>query len=131
LLYRAAKDGLRGATNAAKLFQKKPATGDAARLERPAPPPLFDLTPTDEQQMIQDTMRRFADEVLRPAAEAADEAGQRNRRRPSYGRNSGFAKIAQSAHRVALWILISFESERFGGPPGRDGCCSSHSLSRR
>lgn len=74
LLYRAAKDGLRGATTAAKLFQKRAPAGDPARLERPTPPPLFDLTPTDEQQMIQDTMRRFADEVLRGAAEHADEA---------------------------------------------------------
>jgi alkylation response protein AidB-like acyl-CoA dehydrogenase len=74
LVYRAAKDGLRGATTAAKLFQKRAAAGDPVRGERPSPPALFDLTPTDEQQMIRDTMHRFADEVLRGAAEAADEA---------------------------------------------------------
>src|SRR5438128_1638298 len=37
-------------------------------------PDLFDLTPTDEQAMIADSMKRFADEALRPAAAAADEA---------------------------------------------------------
>lgn len=36
---------------------------------------LFDLTPTDEQAMIVDSMKRFADDALRPAAAAADEAG--------------------------------------------------------
>ena len=45
---------------------------------RPAKAPaadLFDLTPTDEQQMIVDAMRRFAADALRPAAAAADDAG--------------------------------------------------------
>jgi alkylation response protein AidB-like acyl-CoA dehydrogenase len=34
----------------------------------------FDLTPDDEQQMIVDTVSEFAEEVLRPAAQEADEA---------------------------------------------------------
>jgi hypothetical protein len=44
---------------------------------RPAKAPaqdLFDLTPTDEQAMIVDAMKRFAADALRPAAAAADEA---------------------------------------------------------
>ncbi len=35
---------------------------------------LFDLTPTEDQELIQQTMRRFAEEVLRPAAGRADDA---------------------------------------------------------
>ena len=35
---------------------------------------LFDLTPSDEQQMIRDTVAGFAAEQLRPAASAADTA---------------------------------------------------------
>jgi alkylation response protein AidB-like acyl-CoA dehydrogenase len=35
---------------------------------------LFDLTPTDEQGMMRDSMRRFAESVLRPAAGKADAA---------------------------------------------------------
>jgi len=35
----------------------------------------FDLTPTGEQLLMRDTARRFANEVLRPAAAAADAAG--------------------------------------------------------
>src|SRR5262249_54356502 len=34
----------------------------------------FDLTPTDEQVMMRDTVRKFAAEVMRPAAAAADAA---------------------------------------------------------
>lgn len=34
----------------------------------------FDLTPDDDQQMIVDTVREFAAEILRPAAHDADEA---------------------------------------------------------
>jgi alkylation response protein AidB-like acyl-CoA dehydrogenase len=34
---------------------------------------LFDLTPTEDQAMMRDSMRRFADEVLRPAARGADD----------------------------------------------------------
>ena len=44
---------------------------------RPARAPaqdLFDLTPTDEQAMIVDAMKRFAGDALRPTAAAADEA---------------------------------------------------------
>src|SRR5258706_918841 len=38
-----------------------------------AAPDLFDLTPTDEQQMIVASMQRFASDALRPAAAKADE----------------------------------------------------------
>jgi alkylation response protein AidB-like acyl-CoA dehydrogenase len=48
--------------------------GEAARLQPSQGGGLFDLTPTDEQQMMRDQMRRFADEVLRPAARAGDDA---------------------------------------------------------
>ncbi|AXQ31633.1 acyl-CoA dehydrogenase [Solimonas sp. K1W22B-7] len=37
-------------------------------------PELFDLTPTDEQQMVRDTVAGFAAEQLRPAAQASDTA---------------------------------------------------------
>ncbi|HEX2676655.1 MAG TPA: acyl-CoA dehydrogenase family protein, partial [Polyangiales bacterium] len=37
------------------------------------PSDLFDLNPTEEQQMIRDMAQRFAREVLRPAAYKADE----------------------------------------------------------
>lgn len=36
---------------------------------------MFSLTPTDEQQMLIDTVRRYATEAVRPAAHDADERG--------------------------------------------------------
>jgi len=45
-----------------------------ARPARVHAPDLFDLTPTDEQAMIVDAVRRFSADALRPAAAAADEA---------------------------------------------------------
>ena len=35
---------------------------------------LFDLTPTEDQQMTQDMVRRFVADVMAPQARAADEA---------------------------------------------------------
>jgi alkylation response protein AidB-like acyl-CoA dehydrogenase len=42
--------------------------------EQPAKP-LFDLNLTDEQQLMRESARKFAQTVLRPAARKADEAG--------------------------------------------------------
>ena len=39
----------------------------------PSPPPLFDLTLSDEQQMIRDSVRAYAEHNIRPLALAADE----------------------------------------------------------
>jgi hypothetical protein len=44
------------------------------RPARTTPSDLFDLTPTDEQAMIVEAVRRYAADALRPAASAADEA---------------------------------------------------------
>jgi alkylation response protein AidB-like acyl-CoA dehydrogenase len=73
-LYRASRNGFRGASAASRTFAA------ASRLGRPARPStaprrdLFDLTPDDEQQMLRAAMREFAAGELRPAAPAADEA---------------------------------------------------------
>jgi alkylation response protein AidB-like acyl-CoA dehydrogenase len=74
LLHRGTRDGFRAATAAGRAF------GTAAKLARPArqrparSADLFDLTPTDEQQMIVEGCTGFAAERLRPAAQAADAA---------------------------------------------------------
>jgi len=39
----------------------------------PSPPPLFDLTLSDEQQMIRDSVKAYAENNIRPLALAADE----------------------------------------------------------
>jgi alkylation response protein AidB-like acyl-CoA dehydrogenase len=72
LVYAAVRAGTRaiGAGNAAaRSIQQSP------RRHGPlASSGLFDVSPTDEQALLRDCARRFAEEVLRPAAQEADEA---------------------------------------------------------
>jgi alkylation response protein AidB-like acyl-CoA dehydrogenase len=74
LLHQASKTSGRTAARAGRTFAA------AQRLTRPARQPrakasdLFDLTPSDEQAMLRDSTREFAQAKLRPAAEQADAA---------------------------------------------------------
>ena len=57
-----------------------------ARRPRAAPPRragVFDLTPTEDEQMLVDVVTEFAAEVVRPAAAEADDGLRRARRRCS------------------------------------------------
>ncbi|WP_165668739.1 acyl-CoA dehydrogenase family protein [Metapseudomonas otitidis] len=66
LLYTGSRAGFRMAAKPAK----------SAKAPRPVDPDgLFDLSLSDEQQMLVDMLGAFASEVLRPAAEAADAQG--------------------------------------------------------
>ena len=70
LLYRGSKAGFQLAGAAARAFK-----GDAQprqRLPGASRPDLFDLSLSDEQQMMQESLQRFAADVLRPAASNAD-----------------------------------------------------------
>jgi alkylation response protein AidB-like acyl-CoA dehydrogenase len=74
LIYGATKTGARSAATAGRTFAA------AQRLSRPARQPkarrsdLFDLTPSDEQILLRDSVREFGQERLRPAALDADSA---------------------------------------------------------
>ena len=74
LLQETTKTTMRTAATAGRTFAA------AQKLSRPARQPkarrsdLFDLTPTDEQKMLRDSVREFALAKLRPVAEAADDA---------------------------------------------------------
>jgi alkylation response protein AidB-like acyl-CoA dehydrogenase len=74
VLYRATRDGFRAAGAASRSFTVVSRKGKPARLSTTASSGLFDLTPTDEQQMLQESFKAFATEQLRPAALAADTA---------------------------------------------------------
>ncbi len=74
VLYRATRDGFRAAGAASRSFTIVRKRGKPARLSPTSSTGLFDLTPTDEQQMLQEAFRGFATEQLRPAALAADAA---------------------------------------------------------
>lgn len=75
LLYGATKNGFRAATAASRSFKAAqrlpgPARQSAAKDGRGSQ--LFDITPDDEQQMLQEAVRDFATAKVRPAAAAAD-----------------------------------------------------------
>ena len=71
-LYKGAVTGFKAQTAAGRAFTKKQGSGDPARAATAKPKPLFDLTPTEDQQMIQGVARELADEIIRPAAPTAD-----------------------------------------------------------
>ena len=75
LVYRSTRDGFKAAGTAGKTFVKASRLGKPAR-QRKRGADLFDLTPSDEQQMLQESFREFATARLRPAALDADAKAQ-------------------------------------------------------
>ncbi|WP_348675596.1 acyl-CoA dehydrogenase family protein [uncultured Abyssibacter sp.] len=73
-IYHASRTGFGVAAAAARSFKGGPKPDRAQRLPSAGDPGLFDLTPSEDQAMLQDAAQRFADEALRPAAEEANEA---------------------------------------------------------
>ncbi len=73
-VYQGAKSGFQLAANANRTFKRVKGTGKPQRQGATSDSGLFDLTPTEDQQMIVGVVQEFADEVLRPAAEAAEAA---------------------------------------------------------
>jgi alkylation response protein AidB-like acyl-CoA dehydrogenase len=74
LLFSTSRGGFRAAGAAGRTFAAATKLGRPARLPATSPAGLFDLTPTDEQQMLRDTFREFGQEELRPVAQKADAA---------------------------------------------------------
>jgi alkylation response protein AidB-like acyl-CoA dehydrogenase len=73
LLYNASKNGFKAATTTGRAFTAATKLGRPAR-QKPASSGagLFDLTPTDEQEMLVEAFSAFAAEQLRPVAQEAD-----------------------------------------------------------
>lgn len=76
VLYRATRDGFKAVGAAGRTFTAVNGRRRATRLSTTASKGLFDLTPTDEQQMLQEAFKAFGAEQLRPAALRADTAAQ-------------------------------------------------------
>lgn len=72
VLYRATRDGFKAAGAAGRTFKSVNGGRRATRLSTTQSTGLFDLTPTDEQQMLQESFKAFGAEQLRPAALRAD-----------------------------------------------------------
>lgn len=72
LLYHGSRGGFRVASAAARAFKATSSLGRPARLRTGESRGLFDLTPTDDQQMLREAAQSFAQDALRPAAHQAD-----------------------------------------------------------
>src|SRR6185312_15440709 len=77
VLYRATRDGFRAVGAAGRTFKAVNGNGRRpARLGATSSTGLFDLTPTEEQQMLQESFKAFGADQLRPAGLRADTAAQ-------------------------------------------------------
>ncbi|MGQ0621062.1 MAG: acyl-CoA dehydrogenase family protein [Panacagrimonas sp.] len=73
-LYGATRAGFSTVGAASRVFKSTRSLLQPARLVRRTHTDLFDLSPSEEQTMLRDACRAFAEEQLRPAALAADTA---------------------------------------------------------
>lgn len=73
-VYGAARASFGAIGAAGRVYKSTSGLLQPARLAKRAGAELFDLTASDEQAMLRDACRQFADEQLRPAALAADSA---------------------------------------------------------
>lgn len=71
-VYQGAKSGFQAVGTANRTFKRVKGSGTARRQTTATDSGLFDLTPTEDQEMIVGVVQEFAAEVLRPAAEEAD-----------------------------------------------------------
>ena len=74
IVYGATRSGFRTAAAAARAFTRRGSKKPGTRSAPTDPKGVFDLTPTEDQQMLADVVGEFAREVLGPRAHDADEA---------------------------------------------------------
>jgi alkylation response protein AidB-like acyl-CoA dehydrogenase len=74
VVYSTTRNGFRVATAAGRQFARAGRRTAGARPVTAESRGVFDLTPTDDESMLLEVVRELADELLRPAAAAADEA---------------------------------------------------------
>jgi len=71
-LFSGTKNGFRSATAAGRTFKAAQNLTGPARQKTGKPRSLFDISPDDEQQMLQEGVRDFAEAKVRPIAKQAD-----------------------------------------------------------
>jgi alkylation response protein AidB-like acyl-CoA dehydrogenase len=71
-LFNGTKNGFRSATAAGRTFKAAQNLTGPARQSTGKPRSLFDISPDDEQQMLQEGVRDFAEAKVRPIAKQAD-----------------------------------------------------------
>ncbi|KGN37251.1 acyl-CoA dehydrogenase family protein [Knoellia subterranea] len=72
ILNRGAHGGFKAQVAVGRAFKKANGSGSATRPASAKPRGVFDLTPTEDQQMLQQAARELADDVIRPAGSQAD-----------------------------------------------------------
>jgi alkylation response protein AidB-like acyl-CoA dehydrogenase len=71
------RGGFKMATNAGRTFKRAGSRGKSGvRVPNAQSRGVFDITPSEDEQMLVDVVSEYAEEILRPAATAADEACQ-------------------------------------------------------
>ena len=73
-VFAATKSGFQTMGAVSRQFNRSGAKGGGARVPAAKATGLFDLTPTEDEQMLVDVVTELAAEVLRPAAADANEA---------------------------------------------------------
>ena len=74
VVFTVTRSGFKTATNASRTFSRSGKRGQkGVRVPAAQPKGVFDLTPTEDEQMLVDVVTEFATEVVRPAAAEADE----------------------------------------------------------
>ncbi len=73
-VYHGTRAGFQAAGTAGRTFKKVKGSGKPVRQGSPSSAGVFDLRPTEDQEMIVGVVAEFAAEVLRPGAEAAESA---------------------------------------------------------
>jgi alkylation response protein AidB-like acyl-CoA dehydrogenase len=71
-LFTSTKNGFRSATAAGRTFKAAQKLTGPARQSPSKPRALFDISPDDEQQMLQEGVRDFAETKVRPVAKQSD-----------------------------------------------------------
>src|SRR5688500_1354970 len=101
-VFTATKSGFQtvGAVN--RQFSRKGSKGGGARVPAAKPTGLFDLTPTEDEQMLVDVVTEYATEVVRPAAADADEACEAPVDVLKAGNESGLPSLAVSEELGAI-----------------------------
>lgn len=72
LLNRGAHSGFKAQVAVGRAFKKSKGSGSATRPATAKRSGVFDLTPTEDQQMLQQAASELADDVIRPAGSRAD-----------------------------------------------------------
>jgi hypothetical protein len=92
-VYEGAKGGFRVAGATTRAFKRVKGGGKPARLTRTTDSGVFDLEPTEDQQMIVGVVKEFAAEVLRPAAGDAESANDTSKEVPAQTRDLGLTLL--------------------------------------